>query len=37
MKKILETLATFAAVGFGLFILYFGFRMLFVVFEQIFK
>ena len=37
MKKILELLATIAAFGFGLFILYFGFRMLFVVFEQIFK
>ena len=37
MKKILETLATFVAVGFGLFILYFGFKMLYIAFEQIFK
>ena len=36
MKKILEFITTLAAIGFGLFILYFGFRMLYEAFKAIF-
>ena len=37
MKKTLEMITTTLSIGFGLFILYFGFKMLYITFEQIFK